>query len=271
MEKGNISPDELYPVDIRLTVWFDLVNLATFSCFAKNVLPHVISMSTILNNKNWIYVCFDDVSEWLRSVTRNHMGSARTDSQAAINGINNLINIKQLDFSIVKIKGHSDCKWNDTADYLAKSGIDIALENNNRILDSKSLCSFSFPLYFLPIWSDIAIDRNIWNFTKGVANLLEEVKWSYNGYWANYFNDEQSQIGVYWNTYWSYLQNISRRNCTNFYANKQFIHFIKCSNNLLPTVDNLCKRNNAYDLILCPSCNETDEFLSHLTTCKGTE
>ncbi|CAB4436491.1 unnamed protein product [Rhizophagus irregularis] len=117
-----------------------------------------------------------------------------SDSQAAINGINNLINIKQLDFSIVKIKGHSDCKWNDTADYLAKSGIDIALENNNRILDSKSLCSFSFPLYFLPIWSDIAIDRNIWNFTKGVANLLEEVKWSYNGYWANYFNDEQSQI-----------------------------------------------------------------------------
>lgn len=84
MERGNISPDELYPVDIRLTVWFDLVNLATFSCFAKNVLPHVIFMCTILNNKIRIYVCFDDVSEWLRSVTRNHMGSARTGSSPVV-------------------------------------------------------------------------------------------------------------------------------------------------------------------------------------------
>ncbi|PKY51529.1 hypothetical protein RhiirA4_546611 [Rhizophagus irregularis] len=88
---------------------------------------------------------------------------------------------------------------------------------------------------------------------------------------ADYFNEHKSQIGVHWNTYWSHIKTISKSNCTSFYTNDQFIHFIKCSNNLLHTVDNLRERNNAYDEMLCPSCAEVEESLSHLAICKEME
>lgn len=169
------------------------------------------------------------------------------------------------------MKGHAGCQWNDAADCIAKNSIELALEDSNRILDSKYLCSFSFPLQFIPTWSDIIIDRNIRSFTKEVSNSLEDVKWSFNKYWANYFNEAQSQIGVHWNTYWSHINSISKHNCTSFHTNDLFIHFIKCTNILLPTVDNLRKRNNVYEGFLCPLCNEVDESLTHLLICKETE
>ncbi|CAB5191248.1 unnamed protein product [Rhizophagus irregularis] len=50
--------------------------------------------------------------------------------------------------NIVKVKGHSGCRWNDAADTIAKQGKDIASIDNNRIIDLKYLCSFSFLLIF---------------------------------------------------------------------------------------------------------------------------
>jgi hypothetical protein len=67
------------------------------------------------------------------------------------------------------------------------------------------------------------------------------------------------------------MKSINFGNCNLFNTNDQLIHFIKCSNNLLPTVDNLRIRTNIYDQILCPLCQQEEESLLHLMICKGTE
>ncbi|CAB5102090.1 unnamed protein product [Rhizophagus irregularis] len=43
------------------------------------------------------------------------------------------------------------------------------------------------------------------------------------------------------------------------------------SNNLLPTVDNLRKRNDIYDDVPCPACRDHEETLNHLVICTGLE
>lgn len=52
-----------------------------------------------------------------------------------LSSIRNIIIRKELDIEIHKVKGHSGCKWNDITDTLAKEGRDLALLDNNRIID----------------------------------------------------------------------------------------------------------------------------------------
>lgn len=59
-------------------------------------------------------------------------------------------------------------------------------------------------------------------------------------------------------------------NCNSFAVNDSLIHFIKCSNNLLPTIDNLRIRSHLYNNIQCPMCQEEEESLLHLMICNGT-
>uniref|UniRef100_U9U3Z4 RNase H type-1 domain-containing protein n=1 Tax=Rhizophagus irregularis (strain DAOM 181602 / DAOM 197198 / MUCL 43194) TaxID=747089 RepID=U9U3Z4_RHIID len=87
------------------------------------------------------------------------------------------------------IRGHSGNRWNDMADKIVKQGKDAASCNNDRIIDIRLLCSFSFPLTFLPVWYNISIDRHIRSFTRLVADSLEEVQWSFNKYWSSYFEE----------------------------------------------------------------------------------
>jgi hypothetical protein len=55
--------------------------------------------------------------------------------------------------------------------------------------------------------------------------------------------------------------------CTSFNTNNLFQFSIKCINNLLLTIDNLCIRNLLYELMVCPLYKNDEETLLHLTTC----
>jgi exonuclease III/ribonuclease HI len=218
-----------------------------------------------------------------------------TDSQAAIEGIKHLqvinnrlgrrlftqnnfmillliidtIKSKKLNFSINKVKGHSGCKWNDTADLLAKQGRIMALENYNRIVDVSYLIRNSSYLYFIPRWNGIEIDRNIRSFCTNVSDALEESQWICNKYWENLLDEENNNCC--WEAFWKHIKSISFSHCNSFTTNENLIYFIKFSNNLLPTIDNLRKRSRIYDNILCPMCQQKEETLNHLLICDGTE
>lgn len=113
-----------------------------------------------------------------------------TNNQAAINGINKINNIgimhdhkflksnnyiilftiydiikmKRFRFTLYKVKGHSECYWNNIADSITKLKRKIAIINTNRIINLQDLCNFSFPLIFLPTWLSwhyIEIDRHV--------------------------------------------------------------------------------------------------------------
>jgi hypothetical protein len=44
---------------------------------------------------------------------------------------------------------------------------------------------------------------------------------------------------------------------------------IRCINNLLPTIENLRKRNLLYESMVCLLCKKENETLIHLTTCSA--
>ncbi|CAB4397633.1 unnamed protein product [Rhizophagus irregularis] len=64
---------------------------------------------------------------------------------------------------------------------------------------------------------------------------------------------------------------INKSCCDNIDTNNTLINFIKSSNNLLPTVDNLRKHNDIYDDVPCPACRDHEETLNHLVICAGLE
>ncbi|POG73943.1 hypothetical protein GLOIN_2v1771926 [Rhizophagus irregularis DAOM 181602=DAOM 197198] len=102
------------------------------------------------------------------------------------------------------------------ADAIAKIGRETAVVNSNRLVDLQFICSYSFPLLFLPVWHSIEIDKCVRQFCRIVSESLEEITWSLN-------------------------------------------------------IDNLRKRNDIYDDVLCPACRDHEETLNHLVICAGLE
>lgn len=232
----------------------------------------------------------------LAAPSKSHV-HIHTDSQAAIDGINKISNMtsrhdrrflklnnyiilfaiidivktKKITFEMHKVKGHSGCYWNDMADSIAKMGRDTAAINPNRIFNIQFLCNFSFPLLFLPLCHDIEINRHIRHFCRIVSESLEEITWSLNKNWKDYF-DKQLYKTLQewdWDAHWHYLSSINKSRCDNFNTNNTLLHFIKTSNDLLPTINNLRKRNDTYDDVPYPTCLDHDESLDHLVTCEG--
>src|SRR3954453_12121332 len=100
-----------------------------------------------------------------------------------------LIRVKNLEFNICKVKEHSGCQWNNAADLMAKYERESASMDATRIIDFRILCNVNVSLFFVPLWNNIELDRNIRKFCKMVSDTSKEVYWSYNKYWRNYFGD----------------------------------------------------------------------------------
>jgi hypothetical protein len=56
-------------------------------------------------------------------------------------------------------------------------------------MDLRYLSKNISSLVFLPIWANIELNRNIRKFTSLVADSLEEVQWSFNDNWRDYFDN----------------------------------------------------------------------------------
>jgi hypothetical protein len=104
-------------------------------------------------------------------------------------------------------------------------------------------------------------------FCTQVSDAIYEANWSCNKYWDNIFKDQNNNW--YWGAHWELIKNINHFNCNSFKINNELIHIVKCQNNLLPTIDNLRRRSNIYDDLLCPICKKEEETLKHLTICEG--
>ncbi|GBB90714.1 hypothetical protein RclHR1_17780001 [Rhizophagus clarus] len=204
----------------------------------------------------------------LLTVPINNNTHIYTDSQLAIDSINNMLQlkgiierklfkqnnyillyaivdlgyIKKINLILYKVKGHSGCIWNDKADKLAKKGSELALENEDRIVDLELILN---------------------------NNAIYEANWSYNKYWNDIFIDRHKNW--YWDAHWETIKRVNHFNCNSFKTNGELIHIIKCQNNLLLTIDNLKHRLNIYNNLLCSMCNKEEETLKHLTICEGTQ
>lgn len=136
-----------------------------------------------------------------------------TDSQAAIDGIHNvirnplsaiserfkqcnfvllniikdLITSKGLMFTMHKVKGHSQNLWNDAADQLANHGRREALLDISRLFlisDNIDISGFSF----FPKWNGFLLDCNIRKFYSLFSHSFIESNWSFNSFWDLIFD-----------------------------------------------------------------------------------
>ncbi|GES76495.1 ribonuclease H-like domain-containing protein [Rhizophagus clarus] len=230
----------------------------------------------------------------LLTVPINNNTHIYTDSQSAIDSINNmlqlkgiierklfkqnnyillyaivdLVYIKKINLILHKVKGHSGCIWNDKADKLAKKESELALENKDRIVDLKLILNNS-NFEFIPKWSEVCIDKQIRKFCAQISDAIYEANWSCNKYWSDIFIDQHKNW--YWDAHWETTKRVNHFSCNFFKTNDELIHIIKCQNNLLSTIDNLKHRLNIYNNLLCPICNKEEETLKHLTICEGTQ
>lgn len=104
-----------------------------------------------------------------------------------------------------------------------------------------------------------------------LMDAIEDSHWSCNSYWDDYFSNQTSYKDWCWHAFWNFIKKHNNFNCRSFDTHNSFVYFIKTSNNLLPTVDNLHLRTSLYDDFSCLLCLQEDESLSHLLTCPGTQ
>ncbi|GBC06450.1 hypothetical protein RclHR1_06840004 [Rhizophagus clarus] len=113
-----------------------------------------------------------------------------TDSQSAIDSINNMLQLR----GIIERKLFKQNNYillyaiNDKADKLAKKGSELALENEDRIVDLELILNNS-NFEFIPKWSGVCIDRQIRKFCAQISDAIYEANWSCNKYWSDIFID----------------------------------------------------------------------------------
>ncbi|CAB4399392.1 unnamed protein product [Rhizophagus irregularis] len=119
------------------------------------------------------------------------------------------------------------------ANAIAKIGRETAVVNSNRLVDLQFICSYSFPLLFLPVWHSIEIDRRVRQFCRIVSESLEEITWSLNSNWKDYFDNQTHDISIEWNwiAHWRYLNNINKSRCDNLDTNN--INVLKLKSNMI--------------------------------------
>jgi ribonuclease HI len=155
----------------------------------------------------------------------------RQNNHIILYTIKEIIKDKELDFQLIKVKGHSGNKWNDAADLIAKQAHENSLLNIDRCLDLDNILKLNDILFYIS-WNNFTVDRNIRNFNNLVFRYLLDASWSCNRYWVNTFDYDNIQNNKFeWNALWKYIKSISHSRCASFYTN-----------NFLSTVEYLQKQ-----------------------------
>src|SRR6266542_1789563 len=222
-----------------------------------------------------------------------------TDSQAAIDGINGilqmnssrrifkmanssllgvikqLISAKSLNFKLEKVKGHSGVEGNDKADRLAKEAAGQVKEGTLGIVtlvDSE----VGYGIDFNVTWNKVVIDSDLRKFNRLVCNGIADSQWSLASIWESpAWNDtwiSKSKHSLYaWHLWWKLLKNLNHFHCKSFRLHRKLAFIIKLTHNLLPTIDKLRDRNPCYANLKCPMCEQVDETVKHFATCCGSQ
>ncbi len=182
------------------------------------------------------------------------------NNRSLVNDIITLINKKNIDLELIKVKAHSGILGNEMADELAKRGSN-SIETKIDV-DSNRIGS----LEFIPTWNNIPIEKKIRKFVS-TSNIIH-----HQALWQTNRDIRDFKFGGSFDTKSGFQQidNIKGFNCNSWKKHSSWIRAIKLMNNLIPTLDILQDRYP--DIIThtkCLFCNEKEESLLHLTLCNS--
>ena len=145
--------------------------------------------------------------------------------------IKELCDLKEIELDLVKVKGHSDSRWNNRADNLAKEGSSI--DNIDSIIDKPppnsnvSLC-----------WEQTIVKMPTRQFTKDILELKTGVEWRHTiAIQETEPSTEETEHD--WLILWSRIRSQSGVHCTSIKKNREIATLIKCVNRKLPVLKTL--------------------------------
>jgi ribonuclease HI len=184
----------------------------------------------------------------------------KCNNHSIVSCIINLIDSKQLEIKLVKVKGHSGVKGNEEADRVAKN-------DTNSLTCIKIKDSQQKDLIYDIYWDGIRVDRHIRKFIDNLCESTLDAAWSLNHTHRSVFSDTTDTIEE--EVTWTLFKKNTGSNCTTSMINDRFIKHLKLLNYLLPTLEIMKERR--YDLygdVKCRFCLEENEDDNHMIYCK---
>jgi ribonuclease HI len=177
--------------------------------------------------------------------------------------LQDLIIRKEITLQLTKVKAHSNDKWNEKVDKLAKE----AREEPELIWEDQQQ-----PIALTTTsWNGIPIDTPLRTFIKEVHKREILVKWaSQNRIQQKWQKEISNQAEVEWKEFWEQCRPKGSL-YTSMKQMKEKSFKVKMMHNELPTLDNMAKRSP--DLYMgytkCIFCKDKEETLDHLLMCKS--
>ncbi|CAB5329099.1 unnamed protein product [Rhizophagus irregularis] len=184
----------------------------------------------------------------------------KCNNYSIVSSIINLIDSKQLEIKLVKVKGHSGVKGNEEADRVAKNNTKKPTCINIKDSQQKDLI---YDIY----WNGKRVDRNIRKFIDKLCETTLDAAWSLNRTHRSVFSDTTDTIEE--EVTWTLFKKNTGHNCTTSLTNDRFIKHLKLLNCLLPTLEIMKERR--YDLygdVKCRFCLEENEDDDHMIYCQ---
>ena len=172
-----------------------------------------------------------------------------------------------------KVKGHSQDKFNNIADKLAKRGCSEGL-SEGVILDIDFFTSVLLGSYgeymggysVACMWGGMGIDRNIRSFIKWLNSLKHEALWSTSKAPRDLIHLSQANVNILGAT----ISNVKNRNCRSWKDHKSWAFAIKLVSGCLPTIDQMVYRfPDLFSNWPCTLCQQEPETLKHLLICNS--
>ncbi|CAB4483140.1 unnamed protein product [Rhizophagus irregularis] len=184
----------------------------------------------------------------------------KCNNYSIVSSIINLIDSKQLEIKLVKVKGHSGVKGNEEADRVAKNNTKKPTCINIKDSQQKDLI---YDIY----WNGKRFDRNIRKFIDKLCETTLDAAWSLNRTHRSVFSDTTDTIEE--EVTWTLFKKNTGHNCITSLTNDRFIKHLKLLNCLLPTLEIMKERR--YDLygdVKCRFCLEENEDDDHMIYCQ---
>jgi hypothetical protein len=175
--------------------------------------------------------------------------------------IEDTIRAKELDLELVKVKGHSDNRWNSRADSIAKKGANI--QDRNEIIEEPVLRS-NITLF----WEDKVVENLTRDFVKEVLNIRNNADWSCSSAVKKLEPDRKKNEHC-WVLLWKKIKNQSGTKCISTTRSKRLSTLFKCIQEKMPILKELVlRRPDLYTDAKCIVCKEgKEEDQDHLATC----
>ena len=168
-----------------------------------------------------------------------------------------LLNIKGITLNLIKVKGHSNDRWNDKVDELAKE--ETIQRNFIFNHDHKE----AGPISFRPKIRGIITEKGIRKELKRLNDITNQIEWSFINTIRRKIEDNAD-----WEVTWNLFRRMKGVRCNNMGTSATWTWCFKSMHDLLPTTKWLkLRRPEVYNKAQCPFCGKEEESKAHFTEC----